>query len=449
MRTARGRVRRLAHGPDRDPRARRGGVAAAPAVQRRPAAARGRRPVQRDLPRGRRRARRPVHLPAGRVPLPDGHQRRQPRARPGVVSGPRQASSTSTWSTGATTSRCSPSRVPQARAAAAGPRRRRAAAAHALLPAHGAPESRCSSAAPATPGEDGVELLLDPASAATVWDALLAAGATPAGLGARDTLRLEVCFHLYGNDLSEERGPIEAGLGWCCKEADRLHRLRARRPDARRRARRAAGGVRDRGLGIARQGNPIAGGGVVTSGTFSPCLKRGIGMAYVPSERAEPGTALEIDVRGTTRTRRGRHPSPSTKRRPDRQCPTPAIPTICSTTPSTTGPGSIRSDEATFGITWYAQDSLGEVVFFDPPEVGTPGQQGLRLHRGRVGQGGLGRDLAAVGRDRSRSTTRWPTSPRRSTRTPTARAGWSRSSCPTPPSRSRCSTPRPTRRRCM
>ena len=61
-------------------------------------------------------------------------------------------------------------------------------------------------------GEDGVELLLDPDDAPAVWDAVVDAGAVPAGLGARDTLRLEVCFHLYGNDLSEERGPIEAGL---------------------------------------------------------------------------------------------------------------------------------------------------------------------------------------------------------------------------------------------
>src|SRR4051794_5362294 len=67
-------------------------------------------------------------------------------------------------------------------------------------------------------GEDGVELLLAPEHATTVWDALTQQGATPVGLGARDTLRLEVCFHLYGNDLMESRGPIEAGLGWCCKE---------------------------------------------------------------------------------------------------------------------------------------------------------------------------------------------------------------------------------------
>src|SRR3954471_25011136 len=66
-------------------------------------------------------------------------------------------------------------------------------------------------------GEDGVELLVAPEDAVQVWDALTGDGAKPVGLGARDTLRLEVCFHLYGNDLSEERNPIEAGLGWVCK----------------------------------------------------------------------------------------------------------------------------------------------------------------------------------------------------------------------------------------
>lgn len=150
-------------------------------------------------------------------------------------------------------------------------------------------------------GEDGVELLLDPDHAPTVWDALVQAGATPTGLGARDTLRLEVCFHLYGNDLSEDRGPIEAGLGWCCKEATGFIGS-----EAVARAR-SEGTVQKlvpfviEGQGIARQGNPVLGGGEVTSGTFSPCLERGIGMAYVSSARAEPGTQIEIDVRGRTR----------------------------------------------------------------------------------------------------------------------------------------------------
>jgi aminomethyltransferase len=150
-------------------------------------------------------------------------------------------------------------------------------------------------------GEDGLELLLAPAQAPAVWDRLLQAGAEPAGLGARDTLRLEVCFPLYGNDLSEQRGPIEAGLGWCCREqtgfigSEAVASVRAAGPGER-----LVAFVID-GPGIARQGNPIAGGGEVTSGTFSPCLERGIGMGYVPAERAEPDTRLEIDVRGTPR----------------------------------------------------------------------------------------------------------------------------------------------------
>jgi aminomethyltransferase len=150
-------------------------------------------------------------------------------------------------------------------------------------------------------GEEGAELLFSPDQAEQVWDAIVAAGATPVGLGARDTLRLEVCFHLYGNDLSQDRGPIEAGLGWCCREATdfigagSVARVRGHGPAERLVA------FSIEGPGIARPGNPIAGGGEVTSGTFSPSLERGIGMAYVPAGRAEPGTELEIDVRGTSR----------------------------------------------------------------------------------------------------------------------------------------------------
>jgi aminomethyltransferase len=150
-------------------------------------------------------------------------------------------------------------------------------------------------------GEDGVELMMDPRDAPQVWDALLEGGAAPIGLGARDTLRLEMCFHLYGNDLSEDRGPIEAGLGWCCREETAFVGSPAV-------AAARAGGTPEKlmpfsidGPGIARGGNPVIGGGHVTSGTFSPCLGRGIGMAYVSADRAEPGVRIEIDVRGTIR----------------------------------------------------------------------------------------------------------------------------------------------------
>jgi glycine cleavage system T protein (aminomethyltransferase) len=151
-------------------------------------------------------------------------------------------------------------------------------------------------------GEDGVELMIAPEGAGKVWDALLERGATPAGLGARDTLRLEVCFHLYGNDLMEERGPIEAGLGWCCKEdtgfigSDAVRAVREAGPAE------TLVPFAMTGPGIARQGNPVVGGGEVTSGTMSPCLGIGIGMGYVPNAAAEPGTPIEIDVRGRIRT---------------------------------------------------------------------------------------------------------------------------------------------------
>jgi aminomethyltransferase len=150
-------------------------------------------------------------------------------------------------------------------------------------------------------GEDGVELLVPPEGAGEVWDALLGAGVTPTGLGARDTLRLEACFHLYGNDLSEDRNPIEAGLGWCCKlETDFIgaDALSGFEPSQ------TIVPFVFTGPGIPRQGNRVKaehGEGVVTSGTLSPCLEIGIGMAYVPVEDTEPGTTIEVDVRGKPR----------------------------------------------------------------------------------------------------------------------------------------------------
>jgi aminomethyltransferase len=150
-------------------------------------------------------------------------------------------------------------------------------------------------------GEDGVELLLDPEHAAAVWDELVKQGATPAGLGARDTLRLEVCFHLYGNDLSEDRGPIAAGLGWCCKEETGFIGSEAVAADRANGTPEKLVAFMIEGPGIARAGNAVIGGGEVTSGTYSPSLERGIGMAYVPTASAEPETRIEIDVRGTTR----------------------------------------------------------------------------------------------------------------------------------------------------
>jgi aminomethyltransferase len=157
-------------------------------------------------------------------------------------------------------------------------------------------------------GEDGIELLLDPEVAPPIWAELLDAGIVPCGLGARDTLRLEVCLPLHGNELSLDRNPIEAGLGWCCAEATGFVGSPAI-------AQARADGTAERlapflieGAGIPRDGNPVLSGdeqvGVVSSGTFSPSLERGAGMAYVRTDLAEPGTELEIDVRGKRRSAR-------------------------------------------------------------------------------------------------------------------------------------------------
>lgn len=151
-------------------------------------------------------------------------------------------------------------------------------------------------------GEDGVEILCTPEGVASIWEALVARGVTPVGLGARDTLRLEVCFHLYGNDLSEDRGPIEAGLGWCCKESTGFVGAETVAAVRRDGAAERLVAFRVEGPGIARAGDAVTGGGVVSSGTFSPSLQVGIGMAYLPAARAVVGERFDIDVRGRTRT---------------------------------------------------------------------------------------------------------------------------------------------------
>ncbi len=153
-------------------------------------------------------------------------------------------------------------------------------------------------------GERGVELLCAAEDADALWQAVLARGAVPCGLGARDTLRLEVCYPLHGNEITQDTDPISAGLGWACALAkeftgvERLRQVRERGPERRL----VAFVMEERA--IPRQGMPIEGGGVVTSGTHSPSLDVGIGMGYVPAARAEPGRELVVDVRGRPRRAR-------------------------------------------------------------------------------------------------------------------------------------------------
>ncbi len=156
-------------------------------------------------------------------------------------------------------------------------------------------------------GEDGFELYVGANDAPALWDALMEAGADaglmPVGLGARDSLRLEMGYALYGNDLDEQHTTLESGLGWVTKmnKGDFVGReaLAAQRESGV--ARRLVG-MRLEGRGFPRPGYDIVHEGevvgTVTSGTVSPSLGSGIAMGYVPVELAKPGTRLQIDLRG-------------------------------------------------------------------------------------------------------------------------------------------------------
>ena len=153
-------------------------------------------------------------------------------------------------------------------------------------------------------GEQGVELMVPAEDAAELWDRVVERGAKPAGLGARDTLRLEVCYPLHGNDIAPDTDAISAGLGWVCAldteftGVQELRRTKAEGPE-----RRLVAFVMEEAA-IPRQGMAVEGGGEVTSGTHSPMLDRGIGLGYVPAGLAEPGQELTVDVRGRPRRAR-------------------------------------------------------------------------------------------------------------------------------------------------
>jgi glycine cleavage system T protein (aminomethyltransferase) len=153
-------------------------------------------------------------------------------------------------------------------------------------------------------GEEGVELMVMAEDAGGLWDAVLERGVAPCGLGARDSLRLEVCYPLHGNDIGPDTDAISAGLAWVCAldkdftGAEELRRIKRAGPEQRL----VAFVMEERA--VPRQGMPILEGGEVTSGTHSPMLDVGIGMGYVPAALAEPGTELTIDVRGRHRCAR-------------------------------------------------------------------------------------------------------------------------------------------------
>ena len=165
----------------------------------------------------------------------------------------------------------------------------------------------CTVARTGYTGEEGVELICPASDVVELWDALIASGAVPCGLGARDALRLEVCYPLHGNDITQDTNAIEAGLGWVCASdkqftgSDVLERTRAEGP-----VRRLVALRMDEERAVPRPACPIlddAGGvvGEVTSGTFSPTLERGIGLGYAPAPLAQPDTPVAVDIRGRIR----------------------------------------------------------------------------------------------------------------------------------------------------
>jgi aminomethyltransferase len=153
-------------------------------------------------------------------------------------------------------------------------------------------------------GEDGFEVFVPPAGARKLWDTLLEKRVVPCGLGARDSLRLEVAYRLYGNDMDEQHTPLEAGLGWIVKldkpggfvGSDALIRQKQEGLE------RKLAGFKLTGRGIPRHGYPVVKDGQrvgeVTSGTMSPVLKESIGLAYVPAALAKDGSVFDVEIRG-------------------------------------------------------------------------------------------------------------------------------------------------------
>jgi glycine cleavage system T protein (aminomethyltransferase) len=154
-------------------------------------------------------------------------------------------------------------------------------------------------------GEDGVEIVCSAADAAAIWRLLLSFDeVTPCGLGARDTLRLEMGYPLHGTDMDRQVDPISAGLSWVVSKKkgdftgrEAIERIREAGP-----ARRLVGLTVSEG--VPRHGYPVLHGGVevgtVASGSYSPTLEHGIATAYVPADLAEPGTEMEVAIRRKT-----------------------------------------------------------------------------------------------------------------------------------------------------
>ena len=290
--------------------------------------------------------------------------------------------------TSRTSGRSSPSRAPR-RSTGSGSRSRRSRTVAATCSAWSA-----SSAAPATPASAAASSAATRTTRCSLWDAILAAGVVPCGLGARDTLRLEACYPLHGHDIGPDRTPIAAGLGWACsldKEFTGVEVLRREKEEGPA-EKLVAFAMVDKG--IPRAGMPIAEGGVVTSGTLSPMLDEGIGLAYVPAD-----------------ARRAGHRDHDRPSRPS--APRPYRPEAVQQ-----GEGELMAADESYPSDlkyhhehdWARIDgdiaTLGHHLVRaglprrDRPLRGARGgrrdREGRELRRGRVGEGGVRRDRAAL-----------------------------------------------------
>ena len=153
-------------------------------------------------------------------------------------------------------------------------------------------------------GEVGVEVLVMASDATALWQSIIGRGVVPCGLGARDTLRLEVCYPLHGSDIGPDTDAISAGLGWVCALDKEFTGSGALRDIAERGpAERLSAFVMEE-RAVPRSGMAIDGAGYVTSGTHSPMLDVGIGMGYLPAARSHPDEMITIDIRGKPRRAR-------------------------------------------------------------------------------------------------------------------------------------------------
>ena len=155
-------------------------------------------------------------------------------------------------------------------------------------------------------GEDGFEIYVAATDTPRLWSALLDAGrgdgAVPVGLGARDTLRLEMRYALYGNDIDATTNPLDAGLGWIVKPAkgDFIGRAAIEKVRSAGATRKLVGlemadrSVARHGYPVVKDGSPI---GIVTSGSFGPSVERSIALAYVPTAQAAIGTDIGVEIR--------------------------------------------------------------------------------------------------------------------------------------------------------